>query len=175
MGFYRDEEAARIAAIDALPDFRLRPDRRCKREGCKSVWGKGPHVVNGVPKVYCKYCPDRVYLCAPSKEELGWAKGREVSRPDLPPGMRERIMELDGARCFLCGRDASSPRLTFDVAHVGSVAEMRASGASDDEINSEHNLFWCCMECNQNRRPVDASYHPKMFLRIIQRRATRNQ
>jgi hypothetical protein len=171
---YRAEECARIAAIDELPDFRLPGEKRCHRPECKSAYGKGPRLVGTGYQVYCKHCDDRVVVHCPTKVELGQVKGRPRTRPDLPPGMRERICELDGARCWLCGRDTSIPGLTFDVAHIGGAADLLAQGATDAEINSEHNLFWCCAPCNQDRRPVDGTMHPKFILRLIRARLSRN-
>lgn len=170
---YRAIERERIAAIDALPDYKVPEQKRCPRPHCRSIYGKGPRQIGTRYEVYCKHCDDRRVIHNPTKEEMGQARGRLRPRPDLPLGMRERICELDGARCWLCGRDTSTPGLTFDVAHVGSVKDMLEQGASDEEINSEHNLFWCCSPCNQDRRPVDGTMHPKFILRLVRSRMTR--
>jgi hypothetical protein len=59
------------------------------------------------------------------------------------------------------------------IGHFLSVAEGITAGLTDDEINSEENLFCCCEECNlgQGRRPVSI----RILAAIIRARVSVNK
>jgi 5-methylcytosine-specific restriction endonuclease McrA len=112
--------------------------------GCGSPAG---HIQprNGQDCVFCAGCGQFCYN-APRAET-----GREIrslrSRPDIKPSKRARILERDGYRCFMCGRQPGS-REGLVIGHLLSVADGRQLGIADDELNSEENLAAQCEECN---------------------------
>jgi len=99
---------------------------------------------NGQDCVYCT-CGRWCYN-APRLET-----GREVrslrSRPDIKPSKRARILERDGYRCFMCGRQPDGGD-GLAIGHLLSIADGKPLGLTDDQINSEENLAAQCEECN---------------------------
>jgi 5-methylcytosine-specific restriction endonuclease McrA len=141
----------------------------CKFEGCGGnvvLLQKGPNHYK-----VCLRCEkrqhDKVWL---SKVEAGVEKrSLQTTHESIRPKTRSRIFDRAGARCEICG--ASSVLLT--VGHFLSVAEGQSAGLSDDEINSDDNLFCCCEECNagQGAKPVSI----KILVAIIRGRLNRDK
>jgi 5-methylcytosine-specific restriction endonuclease McrA len=123
------------------------------REACKRCMTKGELVifgtmttVNGQDVVRCGKCGQHCYN-AP-RSETGKPQRKIKSREDLTFGQRERILERDGARCVLCGRYPQAHNVVLVIGHAISLAEGRAQGCTDEQLNDDANLYVSCEECN---------------------------
>lgn len=122
-------------------------------------------TVNGQDVVRCKRCERHVYN-AP-RTETGKPQRNIKTRPDLKFGQRERILQRDGARCLLCGRDPiRHPDVDhLVVAHVLSVDEGRRLGVDDDVLFDDANLITACEECNKGMGSL--SMEPRIWIALI--------
>jgi 5-methylcytosine-specific restriction endonuclease McrA len=147
-------------------------EKPCK--GCRAEPGSRGLIRKTTDQncLYCRECGTYNEYNVP-KARTGEPQRTIKSRPDLPVGMRARILRLDGYRCFLCGRGAEQG-VFLDVAHALSIKEGRALGVSDDELNDvEGNLFACCEECNHDMGT--RSFDPRQYLRLMLARTRRGQ
>lgn len=97
---------------------------------------------NGQNVVRCAECGRACYN-AP-RHETGDKPRSLASRPDIKPSRRARILERDNHTCVGCHR-ADRPLV---VAHLLSVDEGRALGATEAELFHDENLAAMCEECN---------------------------
>jgi 5-methylcytosine-specific restriction endonuclease McrA len=137
------------------------PCRWCKAEGIEVQVGT-VQAVNGQDVVRCKRCERQCYN-AP-RTETGKPQRKVRTRPELSFGQRERILQRDGGRCFLCGRDPLRHGVILHVAHVLSVADGRAQGVDDELLFGDANLVTACEECNAGMGKV--SLEPRIWLAL---------
>lgn len=137
------------------------PCQWCEKEGERVTDGY-IRPSGGQDVVRCMRC-DRQCYNAP-KKETGKPQRTFRSRPDLPIGLRGRILELDGYRCFMCGR-GSEHGVFLDVAHAISIHDGREAGINLELLNEEGNLFSCCEECNHDTGKL--SVNPKLWIRLM--------
>lgn len=86
------------------------------------------------------------------KSETGEAPSARKRREGLSSDRRQWILERDGFRCCTCGRAAGPDRTGFvvelEIGHLLSVAEGKALGATQEELDDDENLVTQCQECN---------------------------
>jgi 5-methylcytosine-specific restriction endonuclease McrA len=126
---------------------------------------------NGQDVVRCRRCARQCYN-AP-RSETGKPQRTIKSRPGLKFGQRERILERDGARCWLCGRDPIQHGVILVIAHAVSVKEGREQGATDEELFNDANLFAACEECNAEMG--SRSLEPRLLYRVLLARIRRGK
>jgi 5-methylcytosine-specific restriction endonuclease McrA len=160
---------ARFTGVETKPYTMREPCRWCLRDG-KTVHVGHVRESNGQDVVRCAECRRQCYN-AP-RSETGRPQRSIKSRPDLKPGQRERILALHGSRCFHCGRTPSDG-VILHIAHVLSVKEGRAQGATDEELWDDSNLYPACEECNLAMG--SKSLEPILNLRLIRARLQRGR
>lgn len=124
----------------------------CKFDECGGnvvLMQKGPNHYK-----VCLRCDKRqhekVWL---SKVEAGIEKRSvQSTHQRIKPKTRAKIIDRASARCEMCG----ARNVILHVGHFISVDEGHRAGMTDDEINSDENLYCSCEECNlgQGSRPV---------------------
>lgn len=154
---YKDEEARRIAEINALPNWHMR--QPCKYCGVQR--GKGPTRVNGQNVVYCHGCYRHAYN-AP-KTETGEETRQVITRVGISSYTKARILERDNSTCLECGRRA--PEVIMHVGHFISVADCVDYGFGEDDYNCDDNLYASCEECNLARG--DRSFPAPNYIRVF--------
>lgn len=142
------------------------PCRWCLKDGVGEVLSGSISNVNGQDVVRCSRCERQCYN-AP-RAETGKPQRNVRSRPELSFGQRERILQRDGAQCFLCKRADG----ILHVAHVLSVADGRAQGVEDEVLFHDLNLITACEECNLGMGSL--SLQPRIWLALIKAHMRRN-
>lgn len=122
--------------------------------GKACVWGCGSEdgfyvKTNDQNVLYCAKCERHQKANVP-KRFTGEPQRRVVTRVPLKPGQRSRIRERDQYICAEC--HAPEPEgLEHQIGHFLSWEEGIAAGATEEELNSDHNLFLQCEACNLGR------------------------
>lgn len=147
---------------DATPFVMREPCRWCLKDEGVEVQVGTVTFVNGQDSVRCRRCERHCYN-AP-RTETGKPQRNVRSRPQLSFGQRERILQRDGGRCFLCGRDPLAHGVILHVAHVLSVADGRKQGVEDDVLFDDANLVAACEECNLGMGKL--SLEPRIWLAL---------
>lgn len=111
--------------------------------------------------VRCAVC--FVFLYNAPKTETG-QKVRNVKtlRRSIRPKQQARILNRDRGRCVLCG---SKHDLT--IAHLLSLEDGVALGASDQHLYADANLAAMCEACNLGLRHGPRSVTPRTYLVIL--------
>jgi len=116
--------------------------------GDLEILPKGPHFAE-----YCTTCGTKQHAGWLQKTSIGMKpRSVQTTHQMIRPKIRASIIERASARCEICGVRG----VLMHIGHFLSVVEGIAAGLTDEEINSDENLFCCCEECNlgQGRRPV---------------------
>ena len=123
---------------------------------------------NGQAVVKCADC-DKYQYNAP-KSETGRST-RSVSRRNMKPSTKARILERDGHRCVTCG-GASKDGFVLHIGHILSVDEAKKQGVGREVYDCDENLIAQCEECNlgQSSRPLPA----RLLLSLIVARSEAN-
>jgi 5-methylcytosine-specific restriction endonuclease McrA len=140
----------------------------CRYEGCGgdvSLTYRGPNV--------CKRCMtcgkrqhDKIWL---SKTEAGLApRSTQTVHAAIKPKLRAKVIDRSGGRCEMCG----ATNVLFHVGHFVSVDAGLAAGMTDEEINSEENLYCSCEECNLGMGAMPVSI--RTLMAIIRGRLVRS-
>lgn len=157
--------------MTGMPPYQMtRPCRFCLAEG-ESVMDGIFKTVNGQDTVRCIRCGKLNYNA--SRAETGKPQRKVKSREDLADGQRERILERDGARCLLCGRDPQTHNVNLHISHAVSLAEGRQQGCTDEQLNDDSNLFVSCEECNLGWS--SRSLEPWIMARLLLARINRKK
>lgn len=157
--------------MTGMPPYQMRePCPYCLKEGTANMNGTMT-TSNGQDVVRCNNCGRHCYN-AP-RSETGKPQRKIKSREDLSFGQRERILERDGARCVLCGREPQAHNVIIVIAHAISVHEGKQLGVSDDALNDDANLFAACEECNAGMG--SRSLEPKIMARLVVARFNRKK
>lgn len=120
---------------------------------------------SGQKCVFCLSC--KRFLYNAPKTETG-AKVRSVSsRPKIKPKQRARILDRDNSTCVGCHRADT----IVHVAHLLSVEDGRALGATEEELFSDENLATMCEECNLGFSGRSVSL--RLVFRLLQARIRR--
>lgn len=139
----------------------------CIVNGCggkTEVQMKGPHYHR-----VCLKCGIKQHKDWLSKSAAGvCVRSVQSTHAAIKPKTRSRIIDRASARCEMCG----SRGVILNVGHFISVDEGQKAGMSDDEINSDENLYCSCEECNLGlgSRPVSI----RILVNIIRGRMKRD-
>ncbi len=114
--------------------------------------------------VRCARCGRHSYN-APKVETGQEQRSVKTIRPGLKPSQQARILDRDHGRCVLCG---SSDDLT--IAHLLSIADGFALGATESELNDDANLAAMCEGCNAGlgARSVSSRTYLVITMRLVQ-------
>ena len=96
---------------------------------------KGPHLAANCPDCGGRLCSNSTWV---SKPRVGLSE-RPLARPnDFSPSMKISIMERDGYKCFVCGRNPTEHGVLLHVDHVDPKGgPCMANGVT---LCEEHNL-----------------------------------
>lgn len=143
--------------------------RQCPK--CRTSKGyfkkSGPQSV-----VHCATdnCWNHVYNA--SKAETGEPQRTIRSRPNLPGGARDFVLNRANFRCELCGRGAEHG-IFLDIAHALSVADCKAQEVPEAQWHDYSNLLAACEECNHDMG--SRSLEPRQMMRLLIARLRRGK
>ena len=104
-----------------------------------------------------------------SKAEAGISPRTVQSlRSIIKPKHRAKIIDRASGRCEMCGASG----VLLHVGHFVSVDAGTEAGMTEDEINSDENLYCSCEECNLGLGSSPVSIRTMMA--IIRWRMSRN-
>lgn len=136
------------------------------REPCKSCGGSSGRceMTNGQDVVRCQTC-DKYQYCRP-KTESGRTT-RTVSRDEIKPKQRARILERANGCCEIC-RVKIGGEIIYHVGHLLSVKDGELHGVPADVVNSDDNYAAMCEECNLGFG--ERSVNVRLYLAILKSR-----
>lgn len=113
--------------------------------------------------VRCASCHRHLYN-APKTETGDAPRTVRTLRPGLKPSQQARVLNRDRGRCVLCSTTDS-----LTIAHLLSIEDGLALGATVDELNSDANLAAMCEACNIGLLHGPKSITPRTFMVLIWR------